>query len=1362
MLPSFTTLKWTYILLVCCLFSQIHSISQAPPTYLQVDQFGYLPNSSKVAVLHNPVNGFNASDQYTPGSTIEVRNAQSEAVVFSGSPIAWNGGATHDQSGDQGWWFDFSSVQQVGEYYLRDVTNGQKSAKFRIDEQVYSPILKASMRMFYYNRCNMAKESPYAEPNWRDGPSFNNDFQDYNTRYIYDVSNTDLEKDLSGGWFDAGDFNKYVTFADYAMHNLLWAYRENPEVFGDDWNIPESGNGIPDIIDEIIWELDWLMKMNNSDGSTHIKMGSRNYGENKDYPPSANTDPRYYGPTCTAASISVAGVFAHAAIVLKEFPSLSSYAEELENRAQASWNYVAPRLDNRSQLETACDDGSIVAGDADWDVLKQIEHAVIAAIYLYQITGEQSFNQYVQATARETEPLMVGFWGGYKLPLMDALMVYTQLPGREATLASTISNSFSQAARNNYNGFFGFNEADLFRAYMPDWAYHWGSNLAKAGFGVLNLLLNSYGLNSDAESDYELKALEQLHYFHGVNPLGMVQLSNMYGLGGEHCVNQIYHQWFAHGSPWDDALSSQYGPAPGFVTGGPNKDFTVTSLTPPSGQPPQKAYLDWNEIPTQSWEITEPAIYYQAIYVRLIAAFAAEGSVVDPPDPPVDSCAQATGSDLPLKRIDWSKAGYPGAFPSPSNEVDVVQAFGALPDGESDAGPAIQMALNSAGPGTVVYIPEGTYKIRNTLKIPEGVILRGACSESTALRFDLATNSGPCIEVLTYEYGEYVSVSGGMEKGSNRIQVASTSGFSIGSYADIEQENDPTIMYTQERWNQSWAQNAVGQIVKIMGIEGNELIVSPSLHTTFSTNLNPRIRPTGLIEEVGIENMGIMRENTGAGETILIKNAANCWVKNVSSDFTVSNHVLISQSLNIEVRDSYFRRSHDYGGGGRGYGVNCARHATDCLVENNIFQTLRHAMMVKEGASGNVFSYNYSIDPFWSDSDTNIPPDISLHGHYPSMNLFEGNIVQELTSSDFWGPSGPGNTFFRNRVEQSNLSIRDASHDQQVIANELTGGNTGISIDNSVDQTYIHGNNVNGTVVWNPSVGEGPLPASLYLCEKPSFFGNLPWPSIGPEFTLDCGTIPAKVRFLAGQMTLCRPFVPSLPDGEVCGGEPDPIAIQVNVRILLEGSFDAAQDKLSNILSTSGLLPTTQPFDGAPYNYMGQETLSSLQDTLADWVLVEVREAANPGNVLTRRAAILSTGGVLLSTDDLALLDFPDLAAGNYYIAFYHHSHLAVMSANPIEFSRQPALFDLSTATENASGNAQLKPLSNTKFGLFCGDYDGNGLINNLDFNAWNRSGAALNQYLPVDGDGNGVVNNLDFNLWKVNGSKVGIREIQK
>ena len=304
--------------------------------FIHVDQFGYRTTDEKVAVLSDPQTGFNAALSYTPGATIELRNAQTDAVVWSGSPNAWNGGATHTQSGDRGWWLNFSSVTTPGDYYLYDPTNNEQSAIFEISQQMYGQVLEASMKMFYYNRCNFTKEAPYAANGWTDGMNFMNDLQDNNCRYIYDQSNAALEKDLHGGWFDAGDYNKYVTFVYPTVHNLLWAFKENANVFSDATNIPESGNGIPDILDELKWELEWLLRMNNSDGSTHLKMGSKNHAENILAPPSANTDQRYYGPTCTSASIAVAAMFAHAATVYSAYPSMATFANELETAAVQS------------------------------------------------------------------------------------------------------------------------------------------------------------------------------------------------------------------------------------------------------------------------------------------------------------------------------------------------------------------------------------------------------------------------------------------------------------------------------------------------------------------------------------------------------------------------------------------------------------------------------------------------------------------------------------------------------------------------------------------------------------------------------------------------------------------------------------------------------------------------------------------------------------------------------------------------------------------------------------------------------------------------------------------------------------------
>jgi len=142
----------------------------------------------------------------------------------------------------------------------------------------------------------------------------------------------------------------------------------------------------------------------------------------------------------------------------------------------------------------------------------------------------------------------------------------------------------------------------------------------------------AYGIsNPRTPADYRLRALEILHYFHGVNPFATVYLSNMYPYGATHSVNEIYHTWFWHGSKWSDALYSECGPAPGYVPGGPNagavKSGVPATLIPPAGQPPQKSYRDWNTPwPEASWALTEPGIYYQSSYVELLSKFVGEAA----------------------------------------------------------------------------------------------------------------------------------------------------------------------------------------------------------------------------------------------------------------------------------------------------------------------------------------------------------------------------------------------------------------------------------------------------------------------------------------------------------------------------------------------------------------------------------------------------------------------------------------------------------------------------------------------------------------------------------------------------------------
>src|SRR5471030_1646855 len=99
--------------------------------HICVDQFGYLPDGKKVAVISDPMKGYNSFDRYTPGIKIQVLTRGGK-VILEGSPTIWNNGEVHQDSGDRGWWFDFSSIKTPGEYYVYDPSTHKRSAVFKI------------------------------------------------------------------------------------------------------------------------------------------------------------------------------------------------------------------------------------------------------------------------------------------------------------------------------------------------------------------------------------------------------------------------------------------------------------------------------------------------------------------------------------------------------------------------------------------------------------------------------------------------------------------------------------------------------------------------------------------------------------------------------------------------------------------------------------------------------------------------------------------------------------------------------------------------------------------------------------------------------------------------------------------------------------------------------------------------------------------------------------------------------------------------------------------------------------------------------------------------------------------------------
>jgi len=596
------------------------SHSVAFDAHLLVDQFGYRPGDVKVAVIRNPQVGYDSAAKFTPGPKYQVRRAADGTVVFAGTPTVWHGGAVDTSAGDNGWWFDFSPLTTPGSYFVFDIQRNVRSATFKVDQQVYKEVLKAAMRMYYYQRSGIAKQPPNAASCWIDDPAYIGPNQDTEAHDITDPDNPAKFRNLSGGWFDAGDTNKYVTFAAQPVHQLLTAYQENPAVFTDDFDIPESGNGVPDVLDEVKWETDWLKKMQYADGSAALKVGETVYASAS--PPSTDRNTRYYIPSCTSGTIAVAGMFAHAAYVFGTAPSLAAEAAELKSRAIAAWhNYqsITPK-------ETHCDTGVIHAGNADWDADAQNAAAVTAAVYLYAITDDADYDAYVKTHVREAKPYHDTGWSRYNPEQGEALLFYTTLPHADPALRDTLRNDKLGDSRSG-NKIYGFHpDDDLYRAFLNEGQYHWGSNNPRAGYGNTNEDMITYKIAADGTADFRTRALETLHYFHGVNPFAMVYLSNMQAYGATRSVNEIFHAWFAHGTKWSDALTSECGPAPGYVPGGPNahaSNDVPKYLAPPSGQPPQKSYKDWNVgTPENSWVINEPAIYYQSGYVKLLSKFA--------------------------------------------------------------------------------------------------------------------------------------------------------------------------------------------------------------------------------------------------------------------------------------------------------------------------------------------------------------------------------------------------------------------------------------------------------------------------------------------------------------------------------------------------------------------------------------------------------------------------------------------------------------------------------------------------------------------------------------------------------------------
>lgn len=283
---------------------------------IRFNQIGYYPKSVKTFVVAD-----------YEATSFQILNDKGKKV-FEGKLVDKG---TWDKSGEKLLQGDFSPLKKAG-YFNIQLNSGITSAPFKIVPGVYEEALDAAVKSFYFQRASMPIEAQY-------GGIYRRASGHPDNQCLFHPSSGKEEGSLNspGGWYDAGDYGKYVVNASISMGQMLNLLEIAPgAVSGDDLNIPESGNGIPDLLDEIRYELDWVATMQDEDGGVFHKLTALNFG-GFIMPGEYDLD-RYIIGKGTASTLNFAAVMALASRVYAEVdPEFSFRALEA---AEHAWNWA--------------------------------------------------------------------------------------------------------------------------------------------------------------------------------------------------------------------------------------------------------------------------------------------------------------------------------------------------------------------------------------------------------------------------------------------------------------------------------------------------------------------------------------------------------------------------------------------------------------------------------------------------------------------------------------------------------------------------------------------------------------------------------------------------------------------------------------------------------------------------------------------------------------------------------------------------------------------------------------------------------------------------------------------------------------
>ncbi|MBQ8350102.1 MAG: glycoside hydrolase family 9 protein [Ruminococcus sp.] len=431
------------------------------------NQVGYKCDSKKTAVFRNADNE----------NKFSVVNADTNQVVYTGD---LSGSVNNTSAGETNKTGDFSSVTQPGKYYIT-CGNLDNSYTFEISDSVYSNLLNDSVRMLYLQRCGEAvTDSDFGHPACHTGMAT-----------VYGTNDT---IDVSGGWHDAGDYGRYIVPAAKTIADLLYAYEANPELYGDNIGIPESGNGTPDILDEARYELEWMMKMQRDDGAVYHKVTCENFPGYVS--PEKETAALIVTPVSTTATADFCASMALAYEFYKDIDA--SFANNCLERAERAWSFLEA---NPNMIFKNPED--ITTGD--YGDTSDRDERYWAAAQLYRATGNSKYETALSEmfVLKGLDWSTVGDYGNL------AILTAKNISKDSAIYTNARDTIISQA-----DSFVRISSSSPYGVALTK--FDWGSNMTVANAGII--LGAAYKVTGD--SSYLDAANAQLNYLLGTNPVG--------------------------------------------------------------------------------------------------------------------------------------------------------------------------------------------------------------------------------------------------------------------------------------------------------------------------------------------------------------------------------------------------------------------------------------------------------------------------------------------------------------------------------------------------------------------------------------------------------------------------------------------------------------------------------------------------------------------------------------------------------------------------------------------------------------------------------------------------------------------------